>query len=84
MCLENSLDERCVDLCFDQSASSDEFLKRKMARLKANPQQQVEAHPIVPTPVPTKHELVEIRLKIPLTEAVIHTQTEPFQGSKYL
>ncbi len=50
-----------------------------MSRLEPYPQQGIEAHPIMPSAIPTKHELVEIRLQIPLTKAVINAQPKPLK-----
>ncbi len=65
--------------CMDQRLAAHEFLQRKMARLESNPQQRVEAHPIMPSPVPPEHKLVEIGLQIPPPKPVVDTQPEPFQ-----
>lgn len=50
-----------------------------MTGLESNTQQRVEAHPIMPSTIPTKHELVEIRLQIPFTKPVINAQPKPLK-----
>lgn len=70
---------RCFTWLPHQSTAEHEFLQRKMSRLKSDPQQRVEAHPIMPPPIPPKHELVEIRLQIPLTKPMINAQPKPLK-----
>lgn len=53
-----------------------------MSGLKTDPQQRIEANPIVPTPIPAKHEFVEIGLQIALTEAVVDAETIALEVGK--
>lgn len=49
-------------------------LQREVSGLHPDPEQRVEAHSIVPPPVPPENELVEIRLQIALAKAVVDAE----------